>query len=141
MRTHAFIRTALTAIVLALTACAGPTSVAPQPLQVSGLVFENRSGSWVSAIRLLVPATGGFVSCGNVAPGAVCSTTFPHRAWTGDALEVTWSQSGEIWSSGSLNITPGEEVIEAGEAEVRVIISAPGSSGVTLLPVTGHGAR
>lgn len=124
------------ALLAALASCAGVPEEAPAgPLYIGGLIFENRSSSFISAIRLEVPATGGFVSCGNVAPGGICSSTFPHREWQGHPFEVTWSQLGQIWSSGAMTVTPAPSVIEAGEAEVRVVIPSPGATQVVLVPM------
>ena len=86
------------------------------------------------AARLLVPATGNFISCGGIAPGAVCATGFPETTFTGNPVEISWSQNGQIWSTGELEVEPGQEVLEAGTALVRVIIAAPGSAGLRLEP-------
>ncbi len=132
-------RAGVVAAALALSmmsGCAGVQEKAPEgPLYIGGLIFENRAQSFITAIRLVVPETGGFVSCGNVSPGGICSTTFPGREWLGHPFEVTWSQNGQIWSSGAMTVQPAPSVIEAGEAEVRVMINAPGSTSVTLVPM------
>ena len=91
--------------------------------------MENRTTAYISAARLLVPATGQFVSCGNIAPGTRCATAFPEQRYSGNAFEISWSQSGNIWSTGELWLEPSAELLEAGEAWVRVIIVGPGSAG------------
>lgn len=125
---------ALLGLALLLTACAG-AGPPKQTVQIEGLDFLNRSRSTIQAVRLLVPATGGFVSCAAVAPGARCASGFPALDWSGEDVEVTWSQEGQIWSTGSLELQVGEEARERGRARVQVLIVAPGSAGVLLVPV------
>jgi hypothetical protein len=122
---------------LLLAACASaPRSADTENLPellISGLVMENRTSSFVSAARLLVPVTGQFVSCGNIAPGSICATGFPEQRYTGNAFEITWSQAGSIWSTGELRIEPPAILVDAGEAWVRVVIAGPGSAGAEFI--------
>ena len=124
--------TALAAAVL-LPACA----MAPPPtaaIEVNGLEFENRSRSTVSSVTLMVAATGAFVSCGNIPPAGRCATRFPERVLSGNPVELSWRQSGQDWSTGAMGLDISQEVQAAGVAQVRVVIMAPGSAGVVLVP-------
>jgi hypothetical protein len=96
------------------------------------MVIENQTPMWVSAVRLLVPATGGFVSCGNISPGSMCSTTFPEARYTGDPVEITWSQGGQIYSTGQSVLRAPEHLDYERPALIRVVISAPGSAGAII---------
>ncbi len=119
-----------------LQACATTEPGRPEPIEdlfISGLVIENRSQSYITAARLLVPESGNFVSCGNIAPRAVCSTGFPERSYTGNAVEMTWSQLGSIHSTGEIYVVPSEAVIEAGHAILKIVVLAPGSAGLELV--------
>lgn len=98
-------------------------------LLISGLVFDNKSSMTITAVRLLVPATGGFVSCGNVNAGTECSSTFPEREYTGNEVEVTWSQAGQIYSTGLFTIFLPDDLDPDKQAYVRVVIAGPGSAG------------
>ena len=126
---------------IALCACAtfGSGSDADL-LQIQGLEFENRSGSPVTSIQLLVPATGNFVSCGRIEPGARCATRFPEVAYTGNPIEVKWFQGGAEWSTGAMSLNISNEARATGAGEVRVVVIAPGSAGVLLVPVASDGA-
>lgn len=121
------------------TACASIPTTEPLPelpdVMLSGLVIFNQGQSYISAARVLVPATGQFVSCGNIAPQAPCATGFPERLFSGNDIEITWSQGGNIFSTGALQLALTEEVIAAGAATVRVIIAGPGSAGAELVPI------
>lgn len=103
---------------------------------IEGLEIQNLSARRVTATRLLVPATGAFVSCGNLAPQARCATTFPEVAYTANPVEVTWSQDGRIHSTGPLQVTPNDAVRDAGRARVRVFIVGAGMAGVELVPIS-----
>ena len=103
---------------------------------VSGVVMFNQGRAWVSAARVLVPATGQFVSCGNIAPGARCATGFPDQLYRGYPVEFTWSQEGGIHSTGELNIDVPAEAIESGRASLRVWIMGPGSAAVEVVALS-----
>lgn len=126
----------LTACLL-VAACGSRERAVNPPLTITGTRLENRTSMWLSAVRVIVPATGNFVSCGNIAAGGQCSTTFPELAFTGNPVEVTWSQGGQIWSTGPLELQPDASVLEAGRALVQVVIVGAGSAGVVLLPDQG----
>ncbi len=118
---------------LLIGACVSQAGKTITPLQIEGLKFENQTDRQVSAVRLLVPATGAFVSCGNVARNSMCSTTFPETSYTGNAVEITWSQGGQIYSTGQFNLQLPDNVIEGVPAMVYVVIAAPGSAGAMII--------
>lgn len=118
---------------LCLFACAAaPVDKAPT-IQISGMVMQNQTQMYVSAVRLLVPATGNFVSCGNMPPGSRCSTTFPEAAYTGNPVEITWSQGGEIHSTGQFAVQLPGNLDRERPAKVHIIISGPGLAGAMIV--------
>ena len=121
---------------LFIAACATPVPNVATGLQIRGLVIENQTQMWVSAARLLVPATGRFVSCGNISPEASCSTTFPETDYTGNPVQITWSQAGQIHSIGEFVLEAPEDIDINRPAMVRVVISAPGSAGAAIVQDT-----
>jgi hypothetical protein len=118
--------------VLLLCACAGTVSQV-QPVTITGMVIENQGSAWVSAARVLAPVTGRFVSCGNIAPGSMCSTRFPEAAYSGGPVEVTWSQMGEIHSTGEFSMDLPADLDADRPATVRVVITGPGSAGAVIV--------
>ena len=120
----------LVAATCLLTACSASGPLAPKPLlQIDGLSFLNQSRQPVTAIRLLVPATNNFVSCGFISPGGHCASSFPEVDYTGNPFVVEWTQGGADWSTGEITLQPGETLIQAGVARVQVVVMAPGSAG------------
>ena len=116
-----------------LQACAvNPVKSVP-PLQIAGVAIENQTQMWVSAARLLVPVTGRFVSCGNISPGSMCSTTFPESAYEGDPIEISWSQAGQIHSTGQFSMDIPEDIDRNRPANVRIVIAGPGSAGAIII--------
>ncbi len=97
------------------------------------MLIENQTAMWVSAVRLLVPATGNFVSCGNIAPESMCSTSFPEANYTGNKVEITWSQAGQIHSTGEFAIQLPDDLDEDIPALVHIVIAGPGSAGAVLV--------
>ena len=118
---------------LLISACVAPGGQTVTPLQIEGLKFENQTDRQLSAVRLLVPATGAFVSCGNVAQHSSCSTTFPETSYSGNAVEVTWSQGGQIYSTGQFNMRRPDDLKENVPAMVYVVIAGPGSAGAMII--------
>jgi hypothetical protein len=121
-------------VSLALAGCATSTVPRGASVFIDGLTFENRSTTPINGITLQVPATGGFVSCGRIAPGARCASGFPGVSYAGDPVEIRWYQGGAEWTTGLAALDVEESVREAGRGEVRVLVLAPGSAGALLLP-------
>jgi len=116
-----------------LMACASRVVDSAPPLQIDGLVIENQTLMWVSAVRLLVPVTGNFVSCSNISPESSCATTFPETDYTGNPVEITWSQGGQIHSTGQFVIQLPDDLEEDRPALVRIVIAGPGSAGAIIV--------
>lgn len=95
--------------------------------------MENQTQMYVTAVRLLVPVTGNFVSCGNIPPESMCSTTFPEATYKGDRVEITWSQGGQIHSTGEFVVHLPGDLDEQKSAIVRVVISGKGSAGALIV--------
>lgn len=142
MRTGALWRAAPFLLAsIALAGCsAGDAVRADRQLRIEGLAFENRSSSPLTSIRLLVPATGNFVACGRIDPGARCTVAFPEVAYAGYPVVVRWTQGGADWSGGAVTPQIAADAWETGVGTVRVIVTAPGSAGVLVLPGPGRGA-
>lgn len=119
--------------MLTVAACTTTTDMPASELQIDGLKFENQTDRHLSAVRLLVPATGGFVSCGNLAQFSMCSTTFPETTYTGNPIEITWSQGGQIFSTGQFELRLPDDLVEGVPAVVLVVIAGPGSAGAVLI--------
>lgn len=119
-------------VTLHLMACASAMPDVPG-VQIDGMVIENQTHMWVSAVRVLLPDTGGFVSCGNIAPGSMCSTSFPQTAYTGAPVEITWSQAGQIHSTGPFDLQLPDDMDAGHTASVSVVIAAPGSAGAVII--------
>ena len=118
---------------LLLVTCASGPFTNSQPLQINGMMIENQTLAWVSAVRLLVPSTGNFVSCGNISPDSMCSTTFPEASYTGNPVEITWSQIGQIYSTGEFVIDLPDDLQEGIPAKVQIVIAGPGSAGAIIV--------
>ena len=131
----------LTAVVIGgCAALTEPLEVEDHPeVMIGGLVILNQGQAYVTAARVLVPATGQFVSCGNIAPRARCATGFPEQRFSGNPLEITWSQGGEIFSTGELRLDVPADAIESGHARVRIWIMGPGSAAAEIVATSGPG--
>ena len=115
-----------------LSACATPSSEPAPSLQIDGLLIENASEMWVSSARILVPATGRFVSCTAITPKTRCSTTFPETAYTGNPVEITWSQGGQEHTTGEFVIQLPAGLDYERPARVLVVITGAGMAGAVL---------
>lgn len=118
---------------LCLCACAATPVDSTPPVQIAGMVMENQTQMYVSAVSLLVPVTGNFVSCGNIPPGSMCSTTFPEAAYTGNPVEITWTQGGQIHSTGQFSVHLPRDLDRNRAAMVHIVISGPGLAGALIV--------
>ena len=119
--------------ILSLSACAaGPAARDPQ-IQISGMVMENQTDMYLSAVSLLVPATGGFVSCGTITPGSRCSTTFPEVNYSGNPVEITWGLAGQMHTTGPFHLQIPTDLDQRKAAEVRVVITGPETAGAIIV--------
>jgi len=126
-------RMALTCLcALFLSACASRSTEPVTPLQIEGLLIENSTQMWLSAVRILVPATGNFVSCSTITPQSKCSTTFPETSYTGNPVEITWSQGGQVHSSGVFVIQLPVGLDNDKPARILVVIAGPGLAGAVI---------
>ena len=117
---------------LLLSSCASRSVEPVNPLQIEGLLIENNTQMWLSAVRILVPATGNFVSCSTITPRTNCSTTFPEASYTGNPVEITWNQGGEMHSSGVFVIQLPAGLDNDKPARILVVISGPGLAGAVI---------
>ena len=97
------------------------------------MVMENQTQMYVTAVRLLVPVTGNFVSCGNIPPGSMCSTTFPEATYTGNRVEITWSQGGQIHSTGEFVLQLPGDLDDRKPATVHIVITGQGLAGAFIV--------
>ncbi len=118
---------------LLLMACVSGSVDNTPPLKIEGLVIQNQTRMWVSAVRLLVQVTGNFVSCGNISPNSSCATTFPETDYTGNPVEITWSQGGQIYSTGQFVIQLPDDLDPDRPAVVQIIIADAGSAGAMIV--------
>ena len=116
-----------------LFACAAGSVDPVVPVRIAGMVIENQTQMYVTAVRLLVPDTGNFVSCGNISPESMCSTTFPEATYKGNKVEITWSQGGQIHSTGEFVLHLPGDLDDQKPAIVRVVISGRGSAGAIIV--------
>lgn len=120
-------------VTLYLFACSTVTEEDAPPVRIAGMVMENQTQMYISAVRLLVPVTGNFVSCGNIPPGSMCSSTFPEAAYTGNPVEITWSQGGRIHSTGQFVVQLPGNLDSDKPAQVHIVISGPGLAGAMIV--------
>lgn len=80
----------------------------------------------------MVPATGNFVSCSTITPKTNCSTTFPETSYTGNSVEITWSQGGEMHTSGEFVIQLPGGLDYGKPARILAVIAGPGLAGAVI---------
>lgn len=118
---------------LFLFSCAAGPVDDERTVRISGMQIENQTPMYLSAVRVMVPVSGNFVSCGSILPGSMCSTTFPETAYTGNPVEITWSQGGQMHSTGPFALRLPADLDANRPAIVRVVISASGSAGAVII--------
>ncbi len=119
--------------ILLLAACVSGPGDRAGHIRIDGMVIENQTQAWISAVRVRVPVTGNFVSCGNISPASMCSTTFPETNYTGNPIEITWSMAGQIHSTGQFVLQLPIDIAEDEPAMVRAVVTGPDSAGAVIV--------
>ena len=108
------------------------------PLTVGGLTFHNTTSSPIKNARLSVHKTHGTVACGFILPYKECSTTFPQRQYQGNAITVSWQQSGQTWTATNVDVQLPEFPIPNRSTIALISLGENGSISARLIqPASG----
>jgi len=83
------IRPALPFSLLFLISCAMDI----QPYYLNEIVIRNRTNSMLLDVKIQSEVTGRMFRCGNVAPGAECSDSFPASKYEQNKISIEWIQN------------------------------------------------
>jgi hypothetical protein len=124
-------------ILLLVTACAArPAANVPVSgpgVQIAGIEIHNALSAVVQDVTILVPATGEYVSCGQILPESSCSTTFPLRDYRESAVQVSWKEEGKPHSTPAFKLEAPATAIDGQRAYIRVEVFASGQAGAKLI--------
>lgn len=122
---------------LALASCAakgiGPDSMAAPQLQITGVEIHNALPYPVKDVSILVPATGEFVSCGQIFPESSCASSFPARDYRENPVQISWTEHGQPHSTKPFSLKPPSGAYAGQSAYIRVEVFATGQAGATLV--------
>jgi len=102
-------------------------------LQITGVEIYNGLPYSVRDVRILVPASGDFVSCGQILPDSSCSTTFPARDYRENPVQLNWTEHGQAQSTKPFKIRAPQAAQPGQSAYIRVEVFAAGQAGAKLL--------
>lgn len=119
--------------LVSMTACTVTQDDHGVRLMIDGLKIENQTALPVSQVKLLVPSTGAFVSCGNISAKSMCSTRFPEASYSGNPIEISWVQGGQSYSTGRAELSIPRDIVEGVPVQVHVVIAGPGSAGAIIV--------
>lgn len=104
-------------------------------IEIVGLEIHNSLDATVYDVMVLVPATGGFVSCGQVLAHTSCSTTFPHTEYRGYPVKVSWrGRLGETAETKEQHLDLDADLKPGMSAVVRVVLLSEGLAATLLEP-------
>jgi len=123
--------------LLLVTACATDPAAKAQVggprLQIVGIEIHNALSFIVQDVTISVPASGEYVSCGQVLPESSCSTSFPVRDYRESAVQVNWKEQGEPHSTPAFKLEAPAAASEGRRAYIRVEVFASGQAGAKLV--------
>jgi hypothetical protein len=129
----------LLAAGLAFAGCAAqgdrPKTSSGPALQITGVEIHNSLVYPVRDVTILVPATGEYVSCGQIYPETSCSTTFPARDYRDNPVQLSWKEYGQSQSTRPFTLKAPASAREGQAAYIRVEVFAAGQAGANLLLV------
>lgn len=97
--------------------------------------IHNRLLYPVQDVTILVPATGDYVSCGQIFPATSCSNTFPGRDYRANPVQLSWTEHGEPHSTRPFTLKAPAGTRAGQPARIRVEIFAAGQAGADLVLV------
>ncbi len=100
---------------------------------IDGVVIRNELALTVTEVTLLVPASGNFVSCGNIMARSECSTTFPGRDYYANEVVITWKEYGDPQSTDEFVISIPDSIDRNRPVRLEVIIFNRGQAGAKLV--------
>lgn len=112
-----------------------PESPSGPALQITGVEIHNNLVYPVQDVTILVPATGEYVSCGQIFPRTSCSTTFPARDYRENPVQLSWKEYGQSQSTKPFKLKAPAGTREGQAATIRVEVFAAGQAGANLLLV------
>ncbi len=123
--------------IIFITACSSgqavKTRITGPVLQISGVEIHNALPYSVQDVIILAPATGDFVSCGQILPESSCSTSFPARDYRENPLQVKWKEYGQLHSTSEFKLAAPQSARDGQSAYIRVDVFAAGEAGATLV--------
>ena len=135
MTARLFVRVSSLVLLLSLAGCTALPKSEPTPagVEIDGIVINNQLAITITDAQVLVPATGNFVSCGNIQGRSSCSTGFPGRPYSSNALLVSWKESGTPQSTDEFVVKIGSDIDMGRSARLEVFIFSPGQAGARLI--------
>ena len=121
--------------LLWLISCTATSSVTPGTtgIVIDRVVIRNELALSVTEVTIMVPASGNFVSCGNIVARSECSTTFPGRDYFANAVVINWKEYGEPHSTDEFVIEIPDDMDRGIAATLEVIIFNRGQAGARLV--------
>jgi hypothetical protein len=111
----------------------GPGSWHGPVLQIKGVEIYNGLAYPVKDVVILVPASGEFVSCGNILPESSCSTSFPARDYRETPVQVSWTELGKPHNTPEFTLAAPAAARDGEIAYIRVEVFAAGQAGARLV--------
>ena len=111
-------------------------------IEIVGLEIQNSLHTTVYDVMVLVPATGGFVSCGQVLARTSCSTSFPQTEYLGYPVKVSWrGRTGDTIETREQQLDLDAGLQPGMRAIVKVVLLSDGLAATLLEPISGATAR
>jgi uncharacterized protein YceK len=110
----------------------GQKPVAP-PVVIHEVIIRNELPYPVKDVQILSPASGNFVSCGNIVQKTQCSTTFPPRNYSENPVQISWKEWGTARSLAPFALTIPEGFDSGRPASIEITIFSPGQAGAKLV--------
>lgn len=104
-------------------------------LQITGVEIYNSLMYPVRDVTILVPASGDYVSCGQIFPETSCATTFPGRDYRENPVQLSWTEHGQPQSTKPFTLKAPAGTRAGQAATIRVEVFAAGQAGATLILV------
>lgn len=128
-------------VTLTISSCGGTAVKSLSPsgpaIEVHRVVIRNLLSYPIKDVQILAPATGNFVSCGNIVQKSQCSTTFPVRNYSENPVQISWTEWDAPRSMPPVPLKAPDGFDFDRPATIEVSVYSPGQAAAKLIQGPG----
>ncbi len=109
-------------LCLTLCACSPLPADTPEPgVMFDEVILRNDTRGEIENVRIDVERFNRFFSCNYILPRTNCSTRFKKRRYQHNSIQITWTQRGQAYDSGSIFVST-DGILDVSRVHKAVVV-------------------